>query len=121
MAQLGASSRVDASLIALRRGLIPLDDLHDAQRAAGAAHDSFCRRALVADDSPWQIPRYARDMLWVQQGEQAVQVQGERGVFTLPAPADPRESIRWCGRAGWPPLAMWSFPKRARRWSSVGR
>ncbi len=30
MAQLGASSRVDASLIALRRGLILLDDLHDA-------------------------------------------------------------------------------------------
>ncbi len=30
MQQLGASSRVDASLIALRRGLILLDDLHDA-------------------------------------------------------------------------------------------
>lgn len=29
MEQLGASSRVDASLIALRRGLILLDDLHD--------------------------------------------------------------------------------------------
>lgn len=68
--------------------------------------------ALVADDSPWQIPRYARDMLWVQQGEQAVQVQGERGVFTLPAPADPRESIAvvW-GAPGGPQLAMWSFPE----------
>ena len=30
MEQLGASSRVDASLIALRRGLILLEDLHDA-------------------------------------------------------------------------------------------
>lgn len=30
MQQLGASSRVDASLIALRRGLILLEDLHDA-------------------------------------------------------------------------------------------
>ena len=67
---------------------------------------------LVADDAPWRIPRYARDMLWVQQGERAVQAQGERGAFTLPAPANPREPIAlvW-GAPGGPPLVMWSPPE----------
>jgi len=66
---------------------------------------------LVANDSPWRIPPYARTMLWVQQGEHAAQAQGERGAFSLPA-GDRRAPITlvW-GAAGGPPLAIWPPPE----------
>lgn len=68
--------------------------------------------ALVPEASPWRIPHYAREMLWVQQGDRAAQAQGERGVFSLSAPADPRAAVAlaW-GAASGPPLAIWTPPE----------
>ncbi len=63
---------------------------------------------LVAEDAPWRIPPYAREMLWVQQGDQAVQAHGERGTFALASYSDPIALV-W-GAPGGPPLAIWPPP-----------
>ncbi len=47
----------------------------------------------------WKIPAYARDLLWLESDSGAVRLEGERGLFTLPAPAQAL-TLRWGGAAG---------------------
>lgn len=63
---------------------------------------------LVAKETPWRIPTYAQDMLWVQQDEHAARVTGTRGQFTLDVPGDGNNAffLVW-GTAGGPPLTCW--------------
>jgi len=64
------------------------------------------RGALVADQSTWQIPRYAQSLLWVRCGGQAAPTSGARGTFTLAAD-DVDLTLTWGGAEG-PVLARWS-------------
>jgi hypothetical protein len=65
---------------------------------------------LVAEDSGWQVPAYAQDMLWVQVGHHAGRASGLRGAFDLDVTGDADGPIRllW-GTAEGPPLANWHF------------
>jgi len=47
----------------------------------------------------WKIPPYARDMLWLASDAGAVKLEGERGLFTLDAPAQTL-TLRWGGENG---------------------
>jgi hypothetical protein len=69
---------------------------------------------LVAQESAWRIPPYAREMLWMQQGAHAAQTHGDRGAFSLTVPGDPQAPLFlvW-GTAGGPPLTLWHRPEAA--------
>ncbi|MDZ4770174.1 MAG: hypothetical protein SGJ24_13675 [Chloroflexota bacterium] len=47
----------------------------------------------------WTIPVYARGLLWIDSEAGAVAVEGDKGLFTLPAPAD-MLTLRWGGADG---------------------
>lgn len=64
---------------------------------------------LVANDSPWRIPPYAREMVWVRQGDHAAQARGERGAFSVAASDEPLVLV-W-GAADGSPLAVWPPPE----------
>lgn len=55
-----------------------------------------CSGQLTGD---WAIPRYARDMLWLESETGVVQAEGEHGLFTLPEPA-PHVNLHWGGPEG---------------------
>jgi len=66
---------------------------------------------LVAEESPWRIPDYAQDMLWMQQNAHAARTAGERGQFLLDVPGEGKDTmfVAW-GTAGGPPLTIWHKP-----------
>lgn len=72
--------------------------------------------ALIADGAEWTIPAYARDMLWVCAGSDAVRAIGARGSFALPAAADRSAgmTLAW-GEAAGPVLAQWAIAPGAER------
>lgn len=47
----------------------------------------------------WQIPAYARDLLWLTSESGSTKTEGAQGVFTLPAPASIL-TLRWGGENG---------------------
>lgn len=52
----------------------------------------------------WQIPQYARDLLWVESASGGDWASGERGQFSLKAPS-PWVTVRWGGAEG--PILAW--------------
>jgi hypothetical protein len=66
---------------------------------------------LVAEESPWRIPAYAQDMLWMQLDDHAERTTGERGQFQLNMPGESSNALFlvW-GTAGGPPLTIWHKP-----------
>jgi hypothetical protein len=49
--------------------------------------------------SRWNIPAYARDMLWLSSDSDVVRVEGAKGLFALSAPAEIL-TLRWGGMEG---------------------
>ena len=47
----------------------------------------------------WSIPTFARPHLWLETESGCVPIEGPRGLFTLPAPADTL-TVRWGGENG---------------------
>ncbi len=47
----------------------------------------------------WNVPAYARDLLWLESDSRAVAVEGAAGLFTLDAPAEVL-TVRWGGAQG---------------------
>jgi hypothetical protein len=60
---------------------------------------------LISAKADWQIPAYARTMLWVQAGESAAQASGPRGAFALDDTSGDI-ALAW-GTANGPVLARW--------------
>jgi hypothetical protein len=62
---------------------------------------------LISAKADWQIPAYARNMLWVQAGESAAQASGPRGAFALDDPGG-EITLAW-GTADGPVLTRWPY------------
>lgn len=54
----------------------------------------------------WSIPAYAQQMLWLRQGDAAVQVSGPRGLFKFDPPSSGGLRLMW-GTTEGTPLAAW--------------
>lgn len=54
---------------------------------------------LTGTQSGWQIPVYARGLLWLESDSGAVKAEGAQGLFTLEAPAQVL-TLRWGGAEG---------------------
>ncbi len=55
----------------------------------------------------WPIPAYAQPLLWLRQGDAAVQLSGPRGAFTLDGSGEGDLRLMW-GTAEGTPLANWT-------------
>jgi hypothetical protein len=67
----------------------------------------------------WKIPAYAREMLWLDTESDAVQVEGERGLFQLDAPAE-WLTLRWGHEKG-PALARLRWRPDCLEWDGTVR
>jgi hypothetical protein len=67
----------------------------------------------------WQIPEYARDMLWLETDTAVVRAEGIHGLFTPSAPAEIL-TIRWGGEAG-PALAQLRWQVDSLHWDGAVR
>lgn len=67
----------------------------------------------------WQIPEYARDMLWLETDAGIVRAEGVHGLFTLPAPAEVI-TVRWGGESG-PALAQLRWQVDTLNWDGAVR
>jgi hypothetical protein len=69
--------------------------------------------------SPWTIPDYARDMLWLETDSGIVQAEGRHGMFTLAVPAD-FVTVRWGGADG-PALIQLRWQPDSLKWDGAVR
>lgn len=67
----------------------------------------------------WNIPEYARDMLWLETDAGFARAEGLYGLFTLPAPAEIL-TLRWGGETG-PALAQLRWQVDSLRWDGAVR
>jgi len=67
----------------------------------------------------WEIPAYARDVLWLESESGAVKLEGKQGLFTLEAPAQ-MLTLRWGGTEG-PALAQLPWKVDSLEWDGVVR